>query len=94
VSKGREHTVHSPCLIRKAWGGDASHLESILIAALLLAHLAIPAQLLQALGLDAIGDRLGRQEASALPHSLLLLFDVLLVGLIYFMISLDFIFIS
>ena len=34
-----------------------------LVAALLLAHLAVPAQLLQALGLDAIGDRLGRQKA-------------------------------
>ena len=37
-------------------------LEAVLVAALLLAHLAVPAQLLQALGLDAVGDGLGREE--------------------------------
>jgi len=36
-------------------------LETVLVAALLLAHLAKPAQLLQPLGLDPVGDGLGRQ---------------------------------
>lgn len=38
-----------------------------LIAALLLAHLAVPAELLQPLGLDAVGDGLGAEEIR-LPH--------------------------
>ena len=37
-------------------------LEAVLIAALLLAHLAVPFELLQALGLDAVGDSLRRQK--------------------------------
>ncbi len=31
-------------------------LEAVLVPALLAAHLAVPAQLLQALGLDAVGN--------------------------------------
>jgi hypothetical protein len=41
-------------------------LEAVLVAALLLAHLAVPSQLLQALGLDAIRDPLGGEEARLL----------------------------
>lgn len=41
--------------------------RSYLIAALLLAHLAVPAQLLQPLRLDAVGDGLGTEEIR-LPH--------------------------
>ena len=41
-------------------------LETVLIAALLLAHLAVPSELLQTLGLDPVGDGLGRQEAGLL----------------------------
>lgn len=37
-------------------------LESVFISTLLLAHLAVPPELLQPLGLDAVADRLGRQE--------------------------------
>jgi hypothetical protein len=33
-------------------------LEAVLVAALLLAHLAVPAELLQALGLDRVANRL------------------------------------
>lgn len=33
-------------------------LESVLVAALLLAHLAVPSELLQSFGLDSVGDRL------------------------------------
>lgn len=51
-----------------------SNLEPILVATLLLAHLAIPSQLLEALGLDAIGDGLGREEAPVLAHLFLLRF--------------------
>jgi hypothetical protein len=46
---------------------EAVTLEAVLIAALLLTHLAVPAELLQTLGLDAIGDRLRGQEI-VLPH--------------------------
>jgi hypothetical protein len=46
------------------------YLESVLITALLFAHLAIPSQLLEALRLDAVGNGLGRQEASTLSHLL------------------------
>jgi len=42
-------------------------LEPVLVAALLLAHLAVPPQLLQALRLDPVRDRLRRQEL-VLPH--------------------------
>lgn len=41
--------------------------RAYLIAALLLAHLTVPAQLLQPLGLDAVGDGLGAEEIR-LPH--------------------------
>jgi hypothetical protein len=42
-------------------------LEPVLIAALLLAHLAVPPQLLQTLRLDPVRDPLRRQEIR-LPH--------------------------
>lgn len=42
-------------------------LEAVLVAALLLTHLTVPAKLLQALGLDPIGDGL-RGEKLALSH--------------------------
>lgn len=45
-------------------------LEAVLIATLFLAHLAVPLQLLQTLGLDPIGDGLGRQKL-VLPHACL-----------------------
>lgn len=41
--------------------------ESVLVAALLLTHLAVPSQLLQTLRLDPIRDRLRSQEL-VLPH--------------------------
>lgn len=44
-------------------------LESVLVAALLLAHLAIPSQLLQTLCFDPVRDRLWGQEF-VLPHRL------------------------
>ena len=43
--------------------GSAVALEAVLVAALLLTHLAVPPQLLQALGLHAVRDRLRVQEA-------------------------------
>ena len=46
--------------------GLAVALEAVLVAALLLAHLAKPAELLQPLGLDPVADRLGREEARLL----------------------------
>jgi hypothetical protein len=39
-----------------------AYLEAIGIAALLLAHLAVPSKTLQAFGLDAIGNGLGCKE--------------------------------
>lgn len=42
--------------------------EAVLIPALLLAHLAVPLQLLQTLGLDPVGDGLRRQKL-VLPHA-------------------------
>ena len=45
-------------------------LEAVLVAALLLAHLAVPPQLLEPLGFDPVRDRLWRQEI-VLPHSFL-----------------------
>ena len=66
--------------LHDALGGHAEHLhlplvrlrhavalEPVLVAALLLAHLAVPPQLLQALRLDPVRDRLRRQEL-VLPH--------------------------
>jgi hypothetical protein len=38
-------------------------LEAVLVSALLLAHFAIPSQLLQPLRLDAVGDGLGGEKA-------------------------------
>ena len=35
---------------------------SHVVPALLLTHLTVPSQLLESLGFDAIGNRLGRQE--------------------------------
>lgn len=43
-------------------------LESVLVATLLLAHLAVPSQLLQTFCFDSVGDRL-RGEEFVLPHS-------------------------
>ena len=43
-------------------------LEAVGVSALLLTDLAEPAELLEALGFDAVGDRLGRQEAISLSH--------------------------
>ena len=42
-------------------------LESVLVSALLLAHLAVPSELLESLGLDSIGDCL-RCEEIVLSH--------------------------
>lgn len=42
-------------------------LEAVLVAALLLAHLAVPPELLQPLRLDSVRDCLGRQKV-VLPH--------------------------
>ena len=66
---GRVQTQQQPASSGTSVGGLPEHhhlalvglagevaLEAILVAALLLAHLTIPAQLLQALGLDAIGN--------------------------------------
>lgn len=46
---------------------QAVALKPILVAALLLAHLAVPLELLQPLGLDPVGDCLRRQKL-VLPH--------------------------
>lgn len=42
-------------------------LEAVLVAALLLAHLAVPPELLEAFGFDSVRDCLRRQEV-VLPH--------------------------
>ena len=42
-------------------------LEAVLVAALLLAHLAVPPELLENFRLDAVSDGFRRQEV-ALPH--------------------------
>lgn len=46
---------------------EAVTLEAVLVAALFLAHLTIPLELLQSLRLDPVGDRLRRQKL-VLPH--------------------------
>jgi hypothetical protein len=42
--------------------GHTVAFEAILISALFLAHLAVPPELLEAFGFDAIGNRFGSEE--------------------------------